>query len=217
MAIGAGVAPPSSAPMQGLPGGAPMSDAPAGDDMEAPASDQPNVSPEDQALYDKFITNAGEMMYVGEGNDELNPTIIANLRGEFSPEAMSMLQKADPPINPQSPVDQLAATVIVMLLSLEDSAVQAGTDPSDDVILAVGADLLEQIAHVAETAGIATYSEDNINGAATRAMVIYGSTSPYVDQEQLTEEFKQVQAADKAGTLGQLVPGMDEAMQGAQA
>lgn len=187
---------------------------PQGQGMEDPEDGTPNVSPEEQAAYDKFVGNAMEIIYPQGEGAQISPAIMSQLQGEQDDEAQQVFEQAQPPLT-DSPVDNLAKTTTMLVLTVEDSAAQAGADIPDEVVFHAGREILEQLADVAEAASIYDFSEQETEGAFYRAIDLYRISSPRVDPQALSEEFSQVEQADKQGTLGQLLPGIEQRMQGA--
>lgn len=78
----------------------------------------------------------------------------------------------------------------------------------DDVVLHGGVAIIEELIEVAEAAKIHDFSEQDIEGITYRAMDLFRTASPRVDQDALKAEFGQVVEADRAGTLGKILPGL---------
>ncbi len=181
----------------------------AGGDVDGEA---PNVSPEEQAQYDKLVGNAMEIIYPQGEGATVSPAVLDQLSGKQDEEAMQVFAQAQPPLQ-NAPIDNLASTAVMILLTLEDSAAQAQVNLDDAVLYHGGAAILEELAEVAEAAQIHDFSEEELEGALYRGLDLYRISSQRVDPEQLSQEFGQIEQADKAGNLGQLLPGMDQAMQ----
>lgn len=179
-------------------------------DQETGAGEeQPNVTPEEQAQYDQFVENGLEIIYPKGEQAQVSSAVTAHLQGQFEPEAQNLFEKVDPPLA-NSPVDNVAATGVLIVLTLEGSANGAGHELSDDIILHGGAAILEELIQVAETMKLHDFSEQEVEGVTYRAMDIYRVTSPRADPESLGQEFGQIAEADKAGTLDQMLPGIGE-------
>lgn len=198
---------------------APQAPAPApapsgGGLMRAPAApggedEGSNVSPEEQAQYDKFMTNALEIIYPQGEEAQVSEAVLNDLSGKPDPEAAQLFAEADPPVE-ASAIDNLASSTVQIVLMLEGSAQEAGADIADDVVFHAGKDILEELAEVAEAAGIYDYDEKEMEGAFYRALDLYRISSPRVDQQALSQEFQQIQRADQDGSLAQLLPGIDQ-------
>ena len=202
--IGSGAAP--GAPMQGQQQMPPR-------DVADPSEGQPNVSPEEQAQYDHFVGNAQELIY-GDGEDgqpRVEPAVLAQLRGEMDQEVQGVFANVEPPLS-GSPTDNLAAATVMVVLVLEGTAASEGTQLDDAVVLHGGTEILSDLAEIAEAARIHAYTQEEIEAATYRAMDMYRTTSGRVDQEALKAQFGEIVAADKAGTLDQLLPGISSRM-----
>ena len=175
----------------------------------APAGDQSNVTPEEQAMYDTVVKNAQQIIYTDDG--QVSPVILSHLAGEFEPETMQMFEGAEPPVS-KNPVDNLAVTAVALVLFLDANATSSGVDVPDYVLYHAGNEILEDLADVAQAGKIHDYSEDELEGAFYRALDLFRISSPRVNSEQLGEEFATIANADKSGQLGQLLPGLGDRM-----
>lgn len=179
--------------------------APAADDGETP-----NVSPEEQADYDKFVNNALEIIYP-QGGGTVSPVVMKHLNGEYEQEAQQILAEAQPPLG-VSPIDNLAGTTVLLVVALDQSATAAGKDVGQDVVIHGGVAVLEELATVAQAAKIHDYSDKEIEAATLRAMDLYRYVGPRYDENAAKQDFGQVVEADKTGTLDQVVPGIGQAL-----
>lgn len=105
----------------------------------------------------------------------------------------------------------LSQATVSIVGQLDDSARQAGKPISDDVLMHGGKDVLEELATVAETAKIYSYTQEDLTGAYAQAVDMYrpkaiqdGRTS----QETLKGQFQEVNDAEAAGKLGDVLPGL---------
>ncbi|MEK9722784.1 MAG: hypothetical protein VW405_04780 [Rhodospirillaceae bacterium] len=186
----------------GNPGGAnaPMQD----DKMRMGASDAPpspsggdddeqsNVSPEEQQQYEAFVKTAIEQVVL---NDKVLPALGQRLKGDGDP------------------IDGLAATTAMVVKRVDQAAREKGSPFSDDVLLHGGAEVMGYIAQLAEDAGIHSYSDEDIETAGYRAMDLYREMSQKdgsIDQQAAAQDFNELIQADKAGKLGQMIPGIEE-------
>jgi len=157
----------------------------------APSGEEPNVTAEEQAQYDEFVSNGMNLLH-----DE------KNLDG--------MLQALSGDGNP---VEGLANVVASIVMRVEDSAEKNGVQISGDVLMQGGTNLLEQAAELVEEAGIHEFSEDELGTAVNMAMDIYRSARQQqgkLPTEQLGAEMQELQAAEQDGSLEQLIPGITE-------
>lgn len=186
----------------------------ANDNVTAEAA--PNVTPEEQAQYDKFVDNGLEIIYPAETEGQPSPAILEGLSGQINPQIAEMMSGAEPPIS-NNPIDNLASTAVSVVLMLEASAAQSNAQISDDVIFHGGREILEECGNVSDAAGIHDYSEQELESSFYRALDIYRVSSPRIDPETLSQEFGAIEQADKSGQLGQLLPGIEgnQAIQGA--
>lgn len=152
---------------------------------------QPNVSPEEQAQYDKFVRNGLEIIYPQGEGAQVSPQVIQQLKGG------------------DDPIENLANTAVHLTIAVEDSAEQGGVQLDDAVVMHGGIAILEELAEVAEAAKIHDYSEDELQGATYRAMDLYreiGEQSGRVDPNALKQQFGEIVDADKRGDVRSVLP-----------
>lgn len=160
------------------------------------------ASPEEQAQYEQFVNGMMAVVYPEQTPGEVNPMILANLRGEFQPEALQMFEAAEPGLT-NSPQDSVAATAVILTVMGESQG-----EYTDDVVLHGGAATVEELIEVAEAAKIHDFSDDDLETVTYRAMDLYRIASPRADPAALTEEFKGLMAANEQGNLGAVLPGL---------
>ena len=185
-------------------------------DEESGEGEDPNsqtVTPEEQAEYDQFVNNALEVIYPQGERGQMSKAVQAHLQGQFEPEVQQMLQKVDPPVNPQSPIDNIAATGVLIVTFLEGSASQSGKQMDNGIVYHAGSEIIQVLANDGEEAGFFNVDEKDIEHAFYRAIDMYRFLSPNADQAQLSGEFEQIAQADKAGQLGKVLPGIGQAEQ----
>lgn len=163
------------------------------------ADGEPNVSPEEQAEYEMFMDNAFELLY-RDGEEG----------GEVRPEVLEALAKDDNAA-PNGPIMALSAAAVAIVSQLDDSARKAGKPISDDVLMQGGLDVVTELAEIADAAKIHDYSEEDITGAFAQAVDMYrpkaiqdGRTS----EETLKGQFNEINEAEAAGKLGDVLPGL---------
>jgi len=161
------------------------------EDMGGAEEGGSNVSPEEQAQYDKFVDAGFQAIY----NEKTMPQVLEMLKGNGQP------------------VDGLANTAAMIVMRLEDSAKQSGKELSPDIVYHGGVELLEDLANLAKEAKIHEYSEEELQGAMYQALDIYRNMRQQdgsLDMEAINQEFGQILEADKAGRLGEVLPGVEE-------
>jgi hypothetical protein len=188
---------PSAAPdpSAGQGGAAPDdegAEAASGQQDDEGAEDNSNVTPEEQQQYDQFVNNCYRVIYT----PNMRVTILKRLAATGKP------------------IDDLANTSVMVVQRVEQSAKQAGQPVSPDVVYHGGLEVLQDLATYAEKAKIHTYTEQETTGAWYRALDLYrqmGEASGQIDPAPLKQEFGQIAAASKDGTLNQMLPGIDAA------
>lgn len=188
--LGMGMAePPPSA-------GAPSAAGPGGGEPQlgmepGMAADQEaeQASPEEQAQYDRFVNNAFELIY----DEATMPGVLQSLAGD-----------GDPKLG-------LATTAASIVTHLKQSAEQSGAPLDEDVLYKAGIAILEELADLAGKAGIHEFSEEEAEGALYQALDVYRELNAgEIDQQRYAGELQGLMQADKAGKLGEMLPGIEK-------
>lgn len=161
-----------------------------------------NASPEEQAQYEQFVTNSHQLLYQqGREGGEIRPEVLQSLQvGEQG-------QQGDGP-NPA--IMALAQTAVNVVSQLDDSAREAGSPVSDDVLYHGATAVIEELAEIAQAAQIHDFSEDELNGALMQAIDLYRPKlieSGRTNEETLKAQFEEINQAEAAGKLGDVLPG----------
>ena len=162
------------------------------------------VSPEEQEQYSKFEENYMRMIYTEEG--QVNPQILESLKNP-APLPREMEGQAPPP-----PVAALATTAIDIIQTLDDSAREAGKPITNDVLVQGGVAVIEELAEVAEAAGVHDYSEDELSGVVTLAMNMYRDKAladGRTDEEALNQDWSEIKQANEQGRDEELLGAME--------
>lgn len=168
---------------------------------------EPNVSPEEQAEYDMFMENALGLMYAdGEEGADVRPEII---------EALDVGGEPTEGGNPA--IMALAQTAVSIIQKLDDSAREQGKVITEDVLMHGGVAVIEELGEIADAAAIYDYTPEDLTGAVQQAIDLYrpkliadGRTS----EETLKGQFAELNEAESAGRLGDVLPGFGEATMG---
>lgn len=172
----------------------------------APAQQQPDparytdeadseVSPEEQEQYSKFEQNYLKLIYTQQG--EVNPAILESLRAAQGQQVNTQGDAVPPHLA------ALAATTVTIVQKLDDSAREAGKPLTDDVLQEGGAAVMEELADIAEAAGIYDYSEDEMAGALTVAFDMYrdkAMADGRIDQETAQRNWDEMLASQDVAT-----------------
>lgn len=167
------------------------------------SSEGGNVSPEEQAEYDQFMDNAASLMFVegGESGHEVQPSILEALQAPPADEGGN--------VNPK--ILALANAAVTIVTGLDDSARAAGKPVSDDVLMHGAEEIIEQLGEIAETAGIAEYTPEDLTGAFQQAIDMYRPKliqDGRTDEETLKGQFNEINQAEANGQLGEMLPGL---------
>jgi len=165
--------------------------------MQATPEPQPNVSPDEQAEYDKFVDNGLKLIY----SEQMMPKIIERLGAS------------------KNPIEGLANVTFMVVQRLEASAEKAGRQISEDVLFNGAVEILEDIANLAKEAGVHDFTEEEMESAGYAALDLYGEAkqqSGGLDKEAMTRDMSALIQADQSGELEQVFPGLEEKFSGAK-
>lgn len=191
-----------------------------GQQPDAGESDtESNVSAEEQKQYDEFVGAGMDLIYSGK-KAKVMPEILESLRGANAPampeegaeEGMPPPDAAGDAAAQGNPaIIALANTAVQVIQRVDTAGHEADNPVPDETLYHAATEIIEQLAEIAEAAGIHTYEEDELNGALFQAVDMYrpiaielGRTS----EETLKGQFGEIVDADKAGRLGDVLPGM---------
>lgn len=196
-------------PAQAAPGrptaaAAPPAQPQPGAPMDADEDEGEPASPEEQAMYDTIVKKALGIIYPENQQGQVSPEILANLKGDFDTQVLSMFEPAEPALT-DSPADTVAAVATLLAIMAEGSL---GGPAPGEVMMHAGKAIVEEMIEVAEAAGLKDFTEEEMEGVFYRAIDLYRVASPFVDQEALKAEFGKIVEADKAGQLGAVLPGL---------
>lgn len=161
------------------------------DSLPATGEEESNVTPEEQAQYDEFVANGMNLIYDEKGLQQT----LESLEGDGSP------------------IEGLASTLIGVVSRLEDSAEEAGTPISGDVVYHGGVELLEQLAEMSSKAKLHDYSEEDMESALFMALDQYRQMRQQqgkLPEDELKADFNSILQAEQAGNLDQALPGIEE-------
>jgi hypothetical protein len=199
--------------------------------------DEANVSPEEQKDYDRFVHAAMDIIYTGDP-PKVMPEVLQSLQagakpgvaptpapGEMPPQAPPA---ADAPAPGEAPpadgqegapqagnpaVIALANTAVQITQKVDSDDKAAKKMVEDEVLYHAAREIVEQLADIAEAAGIHDYSEEEMNGAFFQAVDLYRPIAVELGRttdDKLKEQFGEVEQADQNGKLGELLPGLGE-------
>jgi|GEM_PF-6287152 len=149
---------------------------------EAGYEGDPNVTPEEQAAYERFVDNGLK--------------IIANEK--MAPHILKRIQEAE------QPAEGLAAASVNIIVRLEQSAQENGRQLDPAILLHGGQELLEAIANMATAFDVHAFTEKEIESALYIAMDQYGTqavANGTLNKDALSEDVSMLQEADQSGNL----------------
>jgi len=173
-----------------MPAGAPASA--SGEQTTDSSSEEPNVTPEEQAQYDKFVDNGLKVIFSPKSFEAIKQRFKAGI---------------------DDPAGSLAEIVFSVVIKLQSSSEESGQQVTPDILLHGGAELLENLADAFEQAGIYTFRPEEIEQALYKAMDLYGdhaNKAGKINPEVFQGEFANIIQADKTGELAKEVPGLKE-------
>jgi hypothetical protein len=168
----------------------------------------PNVSPEEQAQYEDFVSACRELIYEGgQINERIlglldeDPADIKELFGDVLP--------LDEPTEDggtlwerEGNVIALAAATVAVVVEVAKDMQESDTLPDGDIIFHAGREVLEDIAETSRETGHYQYNQKEVSEAFRKAVDLYreaGAAEGLVDLDVAKQEFNQIVAADKAG------------------
>jgi len=146
---------------------------------------EPNVSPEEQAAYEKFVDNGLKLI----SDENMAPQILKRI-GEAENKA-----------------EGLAGAVVSVVVRLEQSAQQSGRQIDPGIVMHGGMELMEAIAQMSTAFGVHAFDDKQIESAVYIAMDQYGTQAVgkgTLNKEALAEDVSMLQQADQSGNLDQL-------------
>lgn len=168
-----------------------------------------NVSPEEQAQYDRAIENAAQLMFDVKTND-FRPGIVEALQATDTPPQEGAEQgQSQPP-----KILALANAAVMIVSKLDDSAREAGDPLADSVLVEIGTDVVGMLAEQAEAQGVMEYSQDELDGAFITAADMYRAKAVAdgrTDEDTLKGQWDELITADQEGRLGEVLPGAEQA------
>jgi hypothetical protein len=144
-----------------------------------------NVTPEEQAQYDRFIDAVYKLIY-GKGRWE---AVLKRI--ESAPDK----------------VEALAFACSAAVLRVVQAARQAGEEIAPDVIMHGGEELIEVVAEDVPKFGGPSYAAEEIESAFYRAIDMYreaAEQSGLVSLEAVNGDMQMLEAADQNGELAQV-------------
>lgn len=160
---------------------------PSGDGMVQRAS------PEEQALYDKVVAQAFDLIY-----DQ-----------KFLPAVATMLQGSG------DPIEGLASAAAQITARVVGAAQQAGQQIPPDVVLHAGTEIYEDLADLSRKMGIKDFSKDQnaFEGAYFRALDEFRmlvQEAGGADQKSAQADLAKLQQMDQSGQLEKMLMGLAE-------
>lgn len=154
--------------------------------VEADADEpQPNVSPEEQAQYDRFMERAFAVAY----DAKAFPTIMERLADD--------------------PVGGLAVSAVMVVQRVRSAAEQAGVSLSPDVLYHGGADLMADLADTAGKAGVHQFTPDEVEAALYQALDMHRDAEEEagtLDRGAFAEDMQKLVVANETGEIDSAFP-----------
>lgn len=177
------------------------------------------ASPEEQAQYEQAANNLASLLYAeGAIRPELLEAFQVNAQ---EPPAAPVAGEEAPTegAKPSAKLLALSKTAVDIVTKVDDSAREAGTPLSNDVLTQIATDSVELLVEAVEAAGVQEYSEDEMAGALANMFDMYRPkiiADGRATEEELNAEWEGLLQADKAGKLNEYV-GQDITQQQPQA
>lgn len=158
--------------------------------MAPEPEEQSNVSPEEQQAYEQFVGQGMKLIF----NEQTLPSLLKMIEGD-----------GDPVLGLAS----AAASVIMRLVTSEGAP---KFDPA--VLMHGGTEILEVLANAAEEGKLHDFTPEELQKAELQTIDMVRdqmTKAGLIDGEALKGEFAQIADADRAGTLDQMLPGLERA------
>lgn len=153
------------------------------------AEGEGNATPEEQAIYDKFVDKALDLL----SNEKLARQIVDRIK------------------NTEDKIEALATQTVFAVRRVRDAAQESGQQIPGDVLAAAGVEVCEAIGELANRAKAGKYTDDDVNKAYLRAVAIWTeSEKDEAGKQEAGADWEAMQAADREGRLGELLPGLDQ-------
>lgn len=172
---------------------------------------EPNVHPEEQAQYEGFVKDCLGLIYTKD--QQVNPGILKMLDDDPSDLVQTLGDVGPSALDNFNPRVALAATAVVVVLEVVRRRDKAGEKPEGDIIFHGGSEVLEDLANLADKAGIQHYTQEDINAAFLIAQDIYRAAAKaagLLDDSEAAADWGEVVDADRRGpeALESLLPGI---------
>lgn len=155
--------------------------------------DTQQASPEEQALYDRVVGQAFNLIY----DQKFLPTVVEMLRGGGDP------------------VEGLATAAAQITARVASSAQQSGQTIPPDVLLHAGTEIYEDLAELSKTVGIKDFGadEDAFESGYFRALDQFRTMTQQgggADQQSAQADMAKLEQMDQSGQLEQMLMGLAE-------
>lgn len=174
---------------------------------------KPNVSADEQAQYDGFVHDGYLILYTKDGKVspgilallDNDPTDLINALGDIG-------ELASEKFNPRVALAATAATVVLEIVR-KRSAEGGEGKPEGDIIFHAGEAIFEDIAQIANKAGVNHYDQEDVNAAWLIAMDIYRAAATeqgLLDEGEASQDWADIVDADRQGpeALEAMLPGI---------
>ena len=145
--------------------------------------EQPNVTPEEQAAYDKVVVGAQSMIW----SEETMPAVLGKLR-DFARQ--------------KGPAFAIGHTAAMILASQRANAEEAGEKLDDELLLAAGAEVVAELLEIAVAAKLVKPADEErvYNEAMPEGTRIFGEDD--LKEGRITPERQKAAMAEMQGLLG---------------
>lgn len=156
---------------------------------QAGMEEQPNVTPEEQAAYERFIDNGFKIIY----DQKVLPGLMDRL------------------VATGNPVEGLASVTVQVAERLENAANRQNRAIDPDILFQGSFDLMADIADFARKKGVHDYSEEEVENAVFAFMDMVATQAQErgeLDEQGIAEDFNLLMQHDRDGRLDELIPGI---------
>ena len=159
---------------------------------------QQQATPEEQEQSDHFIGRALELM----SDDKVATALVERLQHRSGQGEESEMA-----------VEALASASLMVFDRVMKAATDASAQLSPSAMANAGAEIVANVALLAETANIYEYSEEEINAAYVRAASIYGermNAEGGAVKDAASQDWNSMVQADQQGNVDSVAPGLSQ-------
>jgi hypothetical protein len=174
------------------PTGSPEEQAAAAPEPTGSPEGGENVTPEEQAVYDKVVDTAYSLIY----DEKAMPKMMATFK------------------NKQKPVNAVAQNVSAVMSRVQDVMTKAGTPVPSDTMLPAIEEVVSDFADLLAESQVVDLQQEQLDAAYTRTVAMYQQMEAKAgrsDAEGGAQTIQYINRAAEAGAMNEVLPGLEGA------